>query len=284
MPPKINKLGQIAEAFGTSLIGSAAQLPATLLQRHWQLQDEARYNEYNSPKEQMKRFRDAGLNPNLIYGQTSSMQGAQAPRPESRTEGMSAYMNMELLRQQVRIARADASIRENDKEISDRETYIKMTGLDSGYLEGEEVDEQGYPVEKIGSTLDYLSSMYGENRRKDAETERFNYEMREVEKNKKSIEIRHVGETIKNLEQQYKNLKATEQSIYLENKLKELEEIVKQKEAELAKRGIFKSDNIYDRVLLQNMSDFEFGLLKFLEQNLGGMVSKVISGGKLFKK
>lgn len=284
MPPGINKIGQIAETFGTSLIGSASHLPATLLQRHWQLQDEARYNEYNSPKEQMKRFRDAGLNPNLIYGQTSSMQGAQAPRPESRTEGMSAYMNMELLRQQVRIARADASIRENDKEISDRETYIKTTGLDSGYLEGEEVDEQGYPVEKIGSTLKYLSSMYGENRRKDAETERFNYEIREVEKNKRSTEIKQIEQTVKNLEQQYKNLKGTEQSIYIENRLKGLEEIIKTKEAELSKKGIFRSDSLYDRILLENMTNLEYGLFKFLEQNLGGMVSKLISGARLFKK
>lgn len=43
----------------------------------WNLQ-----NEYNSPASQMKRFQDAGLNPNLIYGQQNT---AQAPQAASAT-------------------------------------------------------------------------------------------------------------------------------------------------------------------------------------------------------
>lgn len=34
-------------------------------------------NEYNSPKAQMERYQEAGLNPNLIYGDGSSMSGNQ---------------------------------------------------------------------------------------------------------------------------------------------------------------------------------------------------------------
>lgn len=52
----------------------------------WNLQ-----NEYNSPAAQMKRYQDAGLNPNLIYGQqnlASSPSGAQAP--SFRSGGVSA--------------------------------------------------------------------------------------------------------------------------------------------------------------------------------------------------
>jgi hypothetical protein len=46
-------------------------------------------NEYNSPANQMSRFKDAGLNPNLMYGQGSpgNAQGhPQAFRPEVRSE------------------------------------------------------------------------------------------------------------------------------------------------------------------------------------------------------
>lgn len=39
-------------------------------------------NEYNSPSAQMKRYQDAGLNPNLIYGQSNT---AQAPASASAT-------------------------------------------------------------------------------------------------------------------------------------------------------------------------------------------------------
>lgn len=41
--------------------------------QHWNAQ-----NEYNSPAAQMQRFRDAGLNPNLIYGQ-SNLAGSVSP-------------------------------------------------------------------------------------------------------------------------------------------------------------------------------------------------------------
>jgi len=48
----------------------------------WNLQ-----NEYNLPAAQMQRFKDAGLNPNLIYGQTNeggSIQSANFHQPETR--------------------------------------------------------------------------------------------------------------------------------------------------------------------------------------------------------
>lgn len=40
--------------------------------RDFALADWNRTNHYNSPAEQMKRFKDAGLNPNLIYGQSNT--------------------------------------------------------------------------------------------------------------------------------------------------------------------------------------------------------------------
>lgn len=44
-------------------------------------------NEYNSPAAQMKRYQDAGLNPNLIYGQQNV---AQSPAAASAFQGRSA--------------------------------------------------------------------------------------------------------------------------------------------------------------------------------------------------
>jgi hypothetical protein len=60
-------------------------------QRQDNLKDWAMTNEYNSPRAQMQRYREAGLNPNLIYGQMqtatpikeASNQGAQASAPQS---------------------------------------------------------------------------------------------------------------------------------------------------------------------------------------------------------
>lgn len=51
----------------------------------WRMQ-----NEYNSPQMQMKRYQEAGLNPNLIYGQGNSgnsgpIQSVAAPPPQFRS-------------------------------------------------------------------------------------------------------------------------------------------------------------------------------------------------------
>lgn len=47
-----------------------------------------RQNEYDSPRAQMQRFQEAGLNPNLIYGQQITGQQASAP-PSSAPQGAS---------------------------------------------------------------------------------------------------------------------------------------------------------------------------------------------------
>lgn len=47
-------------------------------QREDALADWAMVNEYNSPRAQMQRFQEAGLNPNLIYGQMTEAGGVRA--------------------------------------------------------------------------------------------------------------------------------------------------------------------------------------------------------------
>lgn len=78
----------------------------------WQKQ-----NKYNSPAEQMRRFQEAGLNPNLMYGQGNSgnagainvpTKGDFNPRPESfgqslaaLSQGVGQYFNFRTQLQQV---------------------------------------------------------------------------------------------------------------------------------------------------------------------------------------
>lgn len=53
--------------------------------RNWAVEDWNKQNAYNSPAAQMQRFKDAGLNPNLIYGQSNTASpvrssDSQAPK------------------------------------------------------------------------------------------------------------------------------------------------------------------------------------------------------------
>lgn len=74
-------------------------------------------NEYNTPANQMQRFKDAGLNPNLIYGQGNAGNAAPIPTPDvtpvqfrepdirPNIDGMSALLGQADLR--IKAAQAD---------------------------------------------------------------------------------------------------------------------------------------------------------------------------------
>lgn len=57
---------------GTTLLNTGSQLYTNRQNRKNALEDWNRVNVYNAPKQQMQRYQDAGLNPNLIYGQQNN--------------------------------------------------------------------------------------------------------------------------------------------------------------------------------------------------------------------
>lgn len=78
-------------AAGASLVGSVINkssqssankqnLELAQYQNNWNLQQWNRENAYNSPIQQMARLRQAGLNPNLVYGNGTTTQSASSPR------------------------------------------------------------------------------------------------------------------------------------------------------------------------------------------------------------
>lgn len=67
----------------------------TFQARRWAMDDWAMQNQYNSPAEQMKRLREAGLNPNLVYGNGAVQQGANiANTQQARYEGKAPQIDL----------------------------------------------------------------------------------------------------------------------------------------------------------------------------------------------
>jgi hypothetical protein len=56
---------------GTSILNTGAQIYTNARNRQNALSDWNRQNAFNAPAQQMQRFKEAGLNPNLIYKQTN---------------------------------------------------------------------------------------------------------------------------------------------------------------------------------------------------------------------
>lgn len=80
-------------------------------QRADALTDWDKQNKYNSPSQQMQRYKEAGLNPNLIYGQMSNSAAIRstdmkhpdfvAPKLQNTGQVMNNYIDLKLKEQQL---------------------------------------------------------------------------------------------------------------------------------------------------------------------------------------
>lgn len=94
----------------------------------WRMQ-----NEYNSPAAQMQRFKEAGLNPNLIYGQGSNGNAQSAPHMVTpRAPDYSDHMaklgelfNLESLRTQI-ANRKEAQANADNARTNARRNYLTL--------------------------------------------------------------------------------------------------------------------------------------------------------------
>ena len=75
-----NKISADTNAFETK----KSQEEANAQNRAWALEDWNRQNEYNHPEQVMNRLRQAGLNPNLVYGKGADMASAVIKSSESK--------------------------------------------------------------------------------------------------------------------------------------------------------------------------------------------------------
>ena len=63
---------------GSSIVGANASANQQGSANKWNLLMQMYQNEYNKPVNQMKRLKEAGLNPNLVYGQSAAGVAGQA--------------------------------------------------------------------------------------------------------------------------------------------------------------------------------------------------------------
>lgn len=115
-------VGQAASAYSAGRMNKRAEKFAResqARQRQEALSDWHMQNAYNDPSAQMKRLDDAGLNPNLVYGNGAAAQTAQsAPRQSDTSQpnyetpkmdlGSVAFQAMQAQQLQANIARTNA--------------------------------------------------------------------------------------------------------------------------------------------------------------------------------
>lgn len=191
----------------TSLFGSKSQFneQKKLIELQYQknLEQWNRENEYNAPVAQMQRLRDAGLNPNLVYGNGNNTAGsaasspsyglAEAPNIIGEIGKVMQYNMMQTMNMMQQIQQTQAKV---DTMETQRSLWDSMRILNSFRSAG--IDFQNQIQKQFGMDLAYSSL---ENIRQNTERQKS-----EVEVNGSKIELNH--STVLKIDQQINLLKS----------------------------------------------------------------------------
>lgn len=90
--------------------------------KNWRMQ-----NEYNSPSAQMQRFMEAGLNPNLIYGQGTNGNASSAPESVTPSNvDWSVFNNPNMLGSMMELGRFSQDFRLKGQQIGLAQTIQRL--------------------------------------------------------------------------------------------------------------------------------------------------------------
>jgi len=117
---------------GASILNTGSQVYTNAKNRQWALQDWNRQNAFNAPKQQMQRYKEAGLNPNLIYTQSNTaapVRSTDAIAPKLDPDSLAILGKSNKLKlQDLSMQTAQAQLEQTKANISktnDEATYIR---------------------------------------------------------------------------------------------------------------------------------------------------------------
>lgn len=238
------------------------------IQRADSLADWNMQNEYNSPAAQMARFRDAGLNPNLIYGQTQEASPvrqttAQSWNPKAPTfdmgavgqAGLSAYMDVQLKEAQVDNLKAQNDVLVQEVLAKAEQILASQTGRQKTYKEIEKL-ETDISTGKFNlgqqSTLAPIAleaaKLAVERQKSDIQ---INMNADERAQALNSATLAEAAERILRSRAERTNLEATRRKIYQEIENLKSDKTLKDLDVILKDQGIQPSDPAWMRILQQ---------------------------------
>lgn len=123
-------------------INTAAGFGTALLNQYFNVRNWQRQNEYNLPIQQMARFRQAGLNPNLIYDRGDAGNAQSLPDFQARINPVQAAAEAAQIARQNRLLDAEARKANADAEAvsldnTNRELRNYQESINARYLASE---------------------------------------------------------------------------------------------------------------------------------------------------
>lgn len=126
----IGAIGSLVGGLASTSMNNTAAANLDSANRRWQETQWDKANEYNSPINQVQRYRDAGLNPALMTGQISSGNANPSPIPPQRGQNYSGIADSfsEALKTlfEVISLKKDIDLKDSQKQNVDANTQARL--------------------------------------------------------------------------------------------------------------------------------------------------------------
>jgi len=260
----LNPEDLIVPGLGTAgeLLGAVASGTANRAQRRyndrvawrervWALEDWNRQNAYNSPAAQMERLRQAGLNPNLVYGHGADAQANQMPRgvdsksynpdvPRFNLGGPAMmYFQSQLMKKEIEKKDAEIATGWNDAALRAAQILSTLQGTEASKFDLGQ--RQRLADTAYNTATQHLENMQNENR------VLTNRDEREAAMNAQNL--RSAAESILNLREQ--RAKSVQEREHIKQQIENLKtsKQLQELEIEWMKNGKTKGDWYFWRYL-----------------------------------
>lgn len=207
-------------------------------------------NAYNHPLEQMNRLKDAGLNPNLVYGH-GAVGNTSSPAPKYEAPSMKAYTGFgdDFRNSMVSAYNVKNMVAQNENLRSQNEAIEAMAAMTKEKAVGQSIQnkilalDHGIKYSTKDSTINRINLQEQELRQ--------SIEFTRMQIDKKGVDI--IGQKIKNdllrEDMKIKPMERRNLDLIIQTTLARLP--IAQKEAELMELGVRPQDDIITRIIAQ---------------------------------
>jgi hypothetical protein len=232
--------------------------------RQWSLEDIDAMNAYNDPKQQMNRYRQAGLNPNLIYGKgadstttmargttTSDVNQQASPSVNPAPEALQAYLAVkqnqamtDQVYQNIALAKAEENLKQlTSSNMAIRNAYDQNSLEQARKLNDSVILKANLENQTMQANIQVMLGKYELD--KMANASNIAKTVQDIAKSKQDILTQHLQNATlplqkQKIEQEIRQLELVQRNTDLDRQIKEIE-------LENYRNGIQKNDNIFYR-------------------------------------
>lgn len=232
-------------AAGASLLGTGvnaiAQGNLNKGNRKWQEQMWHATNEYNKPLNQMARFKEAGLNPHLIYGQGNSGPASMAAAPKQEAPNYN-FADAALSYVAVRKQQSEIDNLKKAEEVMEADRVQKLAATQNLLSQSAKTTQETQQASELFQTV-----------KSQAEA---NLDMTNSLMDKVSMEIKSIGVQnrlseiqMQNIQQQMQESKARIKNMQMDNNFKGIQIEIESIKRNMWQNGINPNDNATQQLL-----------------------------------